>query len=342
MLKRKTSIALSQFLVPLFLCLTQPIVADDSHAPTANGPSEHSGDSSGRASADISDPKKEKNPDKFFKSFESLKDEKSKNPSFDIGLPGDEPGSLHRCGATVVFNPQVRANPNSSSCSVATAAHCAEKSFGKKVQVKTGYGVISAQVIPNPTYAEDHRNSKETRTTNKDGNTVIHSTEKKFDVAILKVDDKKFCNEVAKVPVCSEKPKPKETVYMGSSWLGELFWGQMDGPEEGIAGAGDWLSSTIHGKANSVPLESSDRRVGGAGVDTSGFSGKGISQGDSGSGMFRANPVSNQLCWAGTLSSTGKKKPAGPPLPHNFFRDASYASDKSLDWVKENLKLPPN
>lgn len=273
---------------------------------------------SGREEAgDIDDPRKKKG-DRYFKSFESLEGGKSENPSFDVGFPGERAGETNRCGATVVKQPsQSSTKKDESSCIAVTAAHCVELSFGKTVKVKTGYGDISAKITPHPVYEKAHKNATSETKVNSEGYKRVVSSEKPFDIAILNIQDSKFCKEAPKVSVCKDEPRRGQQLAMGSSWMGKLMSGGIP-PDAGQGVHGDFIDTVI-GTDSGVNLSANEDA-----------SKKGISQGDSGSGGFIQDKTTKELCLFGALSGTGQKIPANPPLPRDFSRDASYAAGKKV------------
>ena len=262
----------------------------------------------------IEDPR-EKKGDRYFKSYESLEGGKSENPSFDIGFPGEKSGETHRCAATVLKRPSDKQTQKNGeeTCTAVTAAHCVEPSFGKKVKVKTGYGDVAMEVTPHPTYAAAHEKAKGQNQEN---------AEKPFDVAVLKIQDKKFCSQSTKVSLCPNQPHKGEKLFMASSWMGKLMSGGL-APGLGTSAHGDFIDTMI-GEGVSFSGNTQDTKAA-------------ITQGDSGGGGFLKGD-SNELCLLGVLSGTGKKNPAVPPLPPDFSKDASYAAGaKVTSFIKSQL-----
>ncbi|NBT60066.1 hypothetical protein EBT16_14945, partial [bacterium] len=237
---------------------------------------------------------------------------KSENPSFDIGFPGEKSGETHRCAATALKDPRDRQKQRSddTTCTAVTAAHCVEPSFGKKARVSTAYGELTMEVIPHPEYAAAHEKAKKEKQ---------EGGEKPFDVAVLKIQDQKFCKQAAKVSLCPNQPKKGDKLFMASSWMGKLMSGGL-APGLGISTHGDFIDTLI-GEGVSLSGSSPDTRAA-------------ITQGDSGGGGFMRGEF-NELCLLGVLSGTGKKNPAEPPLPPDFSKDASYAAGaKVTSFIK--------
>jgi len=274
----------------------------------------------------ISDPRQEKG-DRYFKSFESLAGEKSKNPSFDVGfIMGG--GQTNRCGATAIKTEE----SGNEFCKAVTAAHCAEELLGQSGQVRTGYShsPVSVKVEGHPSYKKgglgSPRGSSPIQTSDTGGSSSG------VDLAVLTIENEELCKNVAKVPLCKESPSADKNLFMGSSWMGKLMWGHLPkGPSLSDAA----IDTIIDGTADQVPMVSKTS-FGGAGIytRTSGKSGTGeaaITQGDSGSGLFMDNENERDkdkepLCFAGVLSATSNKLPAEPPLPPDFKRDAMYTT----------------
>ena len=278
----------------------------DHGAPEKNGSREEA--------TGVEDPR-EKKGDRYFKSYESLEGGKSENPSFDIGFPGEKSGETHRCAATVLKRPSDKQKQKNGeeNCTAVTAAHCVEPSFGKSARVKTGYGEVTMEVTPHPTYAAAHEKAKGE---NQD------QAEKPFDVAVLKIKDKKFCSQATKVALCPKQPQKGDKLFMASSWMGKLMSGGL-APGLGISAHGDFID-TIIGEGVSFSGSTQDTKAA-------------ITQGDSGGAGFMRGE-SNELCLLGVLSGTGKKIAASPPLPHDFSKDASYAAgSKVTEFIKGQL-----
>jgi len=286
-----------------------------------------------------SDPREEKG-DRFFKSFESLEGDKSKNPSFDVGFVMGG-GKTNRCGATAIKTKDT----GNQTCKAVTAAHCAEELLGQSGQIRTGYSqdLVSVKVDGHPTYKKGglgpQGGSDQTQTSTTDG------ASSGIDLAVLTIESEELCKNVAKVPLCEEKPTSDSRLYMGSSWMGKLMWGHLP---KGLSSSVSAIDTIIDGTADEVPM-TSEPSFGGAGIYSTREAA--ITQGDSGSGLFMENGSKNEkdknknneqdpLCFAGALSATTNQLEALPPLPSDFKRDAIYttiADGQAKSFIKEKL-----
>ena len=297
-----------------------------------------------------SDPREEKG-DRYFKSFESLEGDKSKNPSFDVGFVMGG-GKTNRCGATAIKTKDT----GNQTCKAVTAAHCAEELLGQSGQIRTGYSQnpVSVKVDGHPTYKKGglgpQGGSDQTQTSTTDG-ASSGGASSGIDLAVLTIESEELCKNVAKVPLCEKKPTSDSRLYMGSSWMGKLMWGHLP---KGLSLSDAAIDTIIDGTADEVPMTSTS--FGGAGIysRTSAKTATGeaaITQGDSGSGLFMENESKNEkeknknkeqdpLCFAGALSATSNKLPAEPPLPPDFKRDAMYTTigdGQAKSFIKEKL-----
>lgn len=226
------------------------------------------------------------------------------NKSFEIRVTLKEKGHFGNCQGTLI-----------KGCRILIAAHCAEEfENGETTEVETAdFGKVSAKVIPHPEYekATKANKGKETVTKDKDGGIIIHKPYAPNDIGLLQLDQN-VCQKNTKVevqPVCEATPKGGETIYGASAHKGKLLVGTVRG-DIGSPNR-DWIQ---------VMLDS-----------------EGIKQGDSGGGIFvkrkNAETKKDELCVAGALSTGGTEKDS-----KGFMKDASYASDKSLDWVREQIR----